>query len=294
MNMQKIKPCLWFDNQAEEAAKFYGTVFKNSKIGKVARYSESGAKASGQPAGSAMTVEFQIDGHQFLGLNGGPIFKFTPAVSFFVGCESEQDINEKWSKLSAGGRVRMELNKYPWAEKYGWCDDKYGVGWQLILVDNKKRLGPAFLFSGDKFGLGEQAIQFYTSIFDHSKLEMMAKDEKTNSVMHAAFKLEDQDFFLMETPDKNHNHEITHAISFIVNCKNQEEVDSFWTRLSAGGAEEQCGWLKDKFGVSWQIVPSVLGELMSDADKTKTEKVMKALLKMKKINIAELNSAFMG
>ena len=162
--MPNITTCLWFDKEAEEAANFYVRVFseggRSAKIGKVARYGEAGAEASGQPKGAVMTVEFELDGNKFLGLNGGPHFKFTPAVSF------------------------------------------------------------------------------------------------------------------------------------IVNCKKQEEIDHFWRSLGEGGKEGQCGWIdRDKFGASWQIVPAVLGELMSNPDKSKSERVMKALLAMKKLDIETLKRA---
>lgn len=158
--MPKINPFLWFDNQAEEAAKFYISIFPNSKITNVAHYDEAGAKAAGRPVGSAMTVAFELDGQEFTALNGGPIFKFTEAVSF------------------------------------------------------------------------------------------------------------------------------------VVHCDNQEEVDHYWQNLSAVPESEQCGWLKDKYGLSWQIVPKQLGEMLSDPDPKRGERVMQAMLKMRKIEIAGLKQAY--
>jgi predicted 3-demethylubiquinone-9 3-methyltransferase (glyoxalase superfamily) len=161
--MQKITPFLWFDDQAEEAAKFYTSIFKNSKVGKITRYGESGEKAAGRPTGSVMTVEFELEGQKFTALNGGPVFKF----------------NE--------------------------------------------------------------------------------------------------------------------SISFVVNCETQEEVDYFWEKLTADGGEEiECGWLKDKFGVFWQVVPTVLIEMLQDKDEAKAERVMKAMLQMHKLDIKTLKDAFEG
>src|SRR5438874_9628303 len=160
--MQKITPCLWFDNQAEEAVNFYASIFKNSKVGRIARYGEAGAEVSGRPSGSVMTVEFQLEGQEFLALNGGPIFKFTEAVSF------------------------------------------------------------------------------------------------------------------------------------VVNCETQEEVDYFWSRLSAGGEESRCGWLKDRFGLSWQVVPIVLIEMLADKDIAKAKRVTHAMLQMDKIDIPTLKKAYDG
>jgi len=160
--MQRITPFLWFDHQAEEAANFYVSIFKNSKVGSMARYDEEGAKAAGRPKGSVMTVAFELDGQEFTALNGGPLFKFTEAMSL------------------------------------------------------------------------------------------------------------------------------------VVNCETQEEVDHFWERLSAGGEEVQCGWLKDRFGVSWQVVPTVLIEMLQDKDPQKAKRVMAAMLKMKKISIEPLRQAYEG
>jgi predicted 3-demethylubiquinone-9 3-methyltransferase (glyoxalase superfamily) len=121
--MQKIAPCLWFDNQAEEAAKFYVSLFKNSKVGNTTRYGEAGAEVSGRPKGSVMTVTFELDGQEFVALNGGPLFKFTEAISFMVKCETQKEIDEMWEKLSQGGEKRQ----------CGWLKDKYGLSWQIVV-----------------------------------------------------------------------------------------------------------------------------------------------------------------
>jgi predicted 3-demethylubiquinone-9 3-methyltransferase (glyoxalase superfamily) len=125
MHMQKITPCLWFDNQAEEAARFYTSIFKNSRIGHVTCYGEAGAGVSGRPKGSVMTVTFEIEGQEFMALNGGPLFPFTEAVSFMVKCETQQDIDEMWSKLSEGGEEGP----------CGWLKDKYGLSWQIVVPE---------------------------------------------------------------------------------------------------------------------------------------------------------------
>lgn len=121
--MQKITPCLWFDDKAEEAAKFYVSIFKNSKLGQISRYGEAGAKVSGRPKGSVMTVTFEIDGQEFVALNGGPLFTFTEAVSFMVKCDSQAEIDQMWSTLSKGGEEGP----------CGWLKDKYGLSWQIVV-----------------------------------------------------------------------------------------------------------------------------------------------------------------
>lgn len=120
--MQMITPCLWFDDQAEEAAKFYTSIFKHSKIGPITRYGEAGAGASGRPKGSVMTVTFEIEGQEFVALNGGPLFKFSEAVSLMVKCDTQQDIDEMWEKLSQDGEEGP----------CGWLKDKYGLSWQIV------------------------------------------------------------------------------------------------------------------------------------------------------------------
>lgn len=162
--LQKITPNLWFDKEAEEAAKFYTSVFKNSSIGKTSHYGKEGFEIHQMPAGTVLTIEFELEGQKFLGLNGGPVFKFNEAISFIISCETQEEIDYYWNKLTDGG------------------------------------------------------------------------DEKS----------------------------------------------------------QQCGWLKDKFGVSWQVVPSLLGELLSSSDKEKSGRVMKAMLKMKKIIITDLEIASNG
>jgi predicted 3-demethylubiquinone-9 3-methyltransferase (glyoxalase superfamily) len=285
--MQKIVPCLWFDNQAEEAVHFYAKIFKNSKIGRITRYNASMAKASGQPMGSVMTVSFELEGFKAEALNGGPAFKFTPALSFYVNCESEAEIDEKWKHLSAGGQARMALDKYPWSEKYGWTTDKYGMEWQLIVAPGRKKIVPAFLFVDQLFGQGEKALQFYMSVFKNSKIENIVHDEENKRVLHCAFTLEGQNFVLMEGRGQ-HGYTFSHALSLMVNCETQAEIDTYWEQLSDRGTEEPCGWLKDPFGVSWQIVPTALYELMDEGDPARIERSMQAMLKMKKLNLSQL------
>jgi predicted 3-demethylubiquinone-9 3-methyltransferase (glyoxalase superfamily) len=122
--MQKITPCLWFDNQAKEAAEFYTSIFRNSKIGNVSRYGEAGQEVHGKPAGTVMTVAFELDGQTFTALNGGPIFKFNEAISLQVDCETQEEVDYYWEKLSEGGDEK--------AQQCGWLKDKYGVSWQIV------------------------------------------------------------------------------------------------------------------------------------------------------------------
>ncbi len=297
--MQKITPFLWYDKQAEDAAKFYTSVFKNSKLGSVTKYNEASAKASGMQSGSVMTASFEIEGYNFTAINGGPVFKINPSISFFVHSKEEKEIDDLWKKLTDGGKALMELNKYDWSKKYGWVEDKFGLSWQLMLVDNdfEQKIVPSLLFTGIKFGKANEAINFYTLIFRNAKVDNVFKyglealPDNPEALMYADFTLEGKKFAAMDGAGE-HNFQFNEAVSFVVNCDNQKDLDHFWNKLSEGGdpKAQMCGWLKDRYGVSWQIVPSILSKLLSDGEKSR--KVMEQVLQMKKLDIAKLEKAY--
>lgn len=288
---QKIVPFLWFDDNAEDAAHFYTSCFKHSKMGSLSRYDEASAKASGRKEGSVMTASFQLNGQEFIALNGGPIFKFTPAISFFVNCETEEEIDELWKKFSEDGKILMELDTYPFSKKYGWVQDKFGLSWQLNLAGATQKIIPFLMFTGQQLGKAEEAINFYASLFKNSEvINVVHNSEDDGMVMHARFSLGGQEFMAMDSNEK-HDFTFTPAISFFVNCTTQQEVDHFWNKFTEGGKEVECGWLEDKYGVSWQIVPTVLGQLLYGSDPEKLKRVMQAMLKMKKLDIETLEQA---
>jgi predicted 3-demethylubiquinone-9 3-methyltransferase (glyoxalase superfamily) len=291
--MQKITPFLWFDQQAEEAMNFYTSVFKNSKVGQISRYGEAGPG----PAGSVLTASFELDGLQFTALNGGPAFSFTPAVSFFVSCQTQGEIDGLWEELSAGGSELMPLQQYPFSEKFGWLQDRFGLSWQLNLGGNGQKIIPFLMFVGQQHGKAEEAMTFYTSLFPDSGIDMITRhgpdqSEAEGTVMQAVFRLAGQEFMALDSA-LEHAFTFTEATSFSVDCRSQEEVDFFWEKLGQGGDEsaQQCGWLKDRYGLSWQIVPSRLIELMNDRDPARAQRVTEAMLQMKKIEIAALERA---
>lgn len=290
--MQKITPFLWFDDQAEEAMGFYTSIFKNSRTGTVTRYNEAGPG----PVGQVMTATFFLAGQEFYVLNGGPIFKFTPAVSFFVHCQTPEEVDGLWKKLSEGGFALMELDQYPFSERFGWLVDKYGLSWQLNLSRIPQKITPYLLFVGKQAGKAEEAVKEYISVFKNASISQIERfgqgeGEPEGNVKHARFVLDGQEFMAMDST-LEHNFTFNEAISFFVSCATQEEVDWFWEKLSEGGAKDQCGWLKDRYGVSWQIVPDILGELMSDPDPKKAASVTKAMLQMKKLDIEGLKQAY--
>ena len=290
--MQKITPFLWFDNNAEEAIQFYTSLFANSKIGSLARYGEAGPGKKG----TVMTGGFQLAGSEFMALNGGPLFKFTPAVSFFVHCRTEQEVDALWKQLADGGTILMELDKYPFSQKYGWVADRFGLSWQLMLTGTEQKIFPFLMFVGQQNGKAEEAMRFYGSVFRNSRTLTLQRYGKggpqpEEAVVHGRLLLDGEEFIVMDG-GLDHHFTFTEATSFFVSCKTQEEVDEFWEKLSAVGEKGQCGWLKDKYGVSWQIVPTVLGEMLRDPDPAKARRVTVAMLQMKKLNIARLQEAY--
>jgi predicted 3-demethylubiquinone-9 3-methyltransferase (glyoxalase superfamily) len=298
--MKNINPFLWFDDNAEEAVNFYISTFGNSKIISTTKYSEESAKASGRPKDSVMTIAFDLYGQPFVAMNGGPIFKINPSVSFFVNCTTEQEAEDLWNKLLSSGKVLMPLDKYPFSEKYGWLEDKFGVSWQIIIYRSnvEQKIIPSLMFTGNVTGKAEEAINFYTSVFNNarpgsiSRYEDGQKPDEESFVAYADFTLEGQKFAAM---DGGHMHDFSfnEAVSFVVNCDNQKELDRFWDKLSEGGdpKAQVCGWLKDKYGLSWQIVPTVLGKLLSSKESGKAQRVMQKVLQMKKLDIETLKRA---
>lgn len=298
----QITPMLWFDNQAEEAAEFYVSTFPNSATARIATYGKAGFEFHGQKEGTVMTEEFTLDGQKFTALNGGPHFKINPSISFFATFESESQVDEIWKNLSESGFVLMPLDKYPWCEKYGWVQDKFGVAWQIALGSRKdvgdQSIVTSLMFVKEYYGKAEDAIKLYTSVFQDSTvtgvLRFGAEDsgEKEGTVKHAQFSLGGQTFMAMDS-GMDHSFTFNEAVSLVVPCDTQEQIDYFWKRLSEGGdpKAQMCGWLKDRYGVSWQIVPKVLADMLQEDDTAKKDRVTKAYLGMKKFDIAGLEKA---
>lgn len=297
---QKIVPCLWFDTEAEEAVEFYTSLFSNTKINSKTRYLEAGQEVHHMEPGSIMTINFELEDYQLLALNGGPHFQKNPSISLFMVCRDEAEINKLWESLIEGGEALLPLDSYDWSPRYGWLQDRYGLSWQLMIEDKEyrpeQRLCPLLFFTGSKHGRAEEALNFYTSVFEDSMVEGIQKYEKEDNneyalgaVKHAQFKLWEETFMVMDSGMEN-DFPFSEAISFIVQCKDQQEIDKYWDLLKEGGdpQAQQCGWLKDKFGVSWQIAPANMEELMNPPDKEKANQTMYAMLKMKKIDIEEL------
>lgn len=302
--MKKITPHLWFDKQAREAAEFYVSLFPGSKITNV-------TALSGTPSGDCDVVSFELAGQPFTAISAGPFFKFNPSVSFHIKCSTKEEVDAIWEQLSPGGKVLMPLDKYPFSARYGWLEDRYGLSWQVIHVSASsiaQKFTPILMFVGGVCGKAEEALNFYVSVFKNApdraragetKAEILARygkgeePDKEGTVRYAHFSLLGQEFGAMDSA-REHKFAFNEAISFIVPCDKQEEIDYFWGKLSADPKAEQCGWLKDKYGLSWQITPAVMKELLAGNDKKRMERVTQAFLKMKKFDIAELKRAAAG
>jgi predicted 3-demethylubiquinone-9 3-methyltransferase (glyoxalase superfamily) len=303
MTEQKIIPNLWFDRQAEEAAGFYASAFKDSKIGKVTHATKAGFEFHGLHEGTVLTVEFEIEGLRFIGINGGPLFKFTPAISFLVACNTKMEVDALWGKLSEGGTALMELGEYPFSERYGWTQDRYGLSWQVMYTGERQisqKITPTLMFVGDVCGKAEEAINLYAKVFRNAKIGNILRyskgmePDREGTIQHASFTLEGQEFAAMDSAHP-HLFAFNEAISFMVECRDQAEIDYYWGKLTAdGGQESNCGWLKDKFGVSWQVAPTILSEMLLNPDRSKVESVMNTFLTMRKLDIAELKRAYRG
>ncbi len=289
---QKITTHLWYDKQAKAAAKFYTTAFK----GKI----KHSSRLEGTPSGSVDVVVIDLMGQQFTLISAGPLFKFNPSISFLVSCDTAKEVDALWKRISKGGTALMELGEYPFAKRYGWIQDKFGLSWQVIVRPKaKQKITPTLLFVGGVCGRAEEAMRFYASVFKKSKvgpIDRYGKGEepdKEGTVKHGAFTLEGQALAAMDSAHE-HKFAFNEAVSLMVSCKDQKEIDYYWNKLSAVPESEQCGWLKDKYGVSWQVTPASMDKMMRSKDKKKLKRVTEAFLQMKKFNLKELERAARG
>lgn len=298
--MKKITPHLWLDKEAREAAELYTSTF--SALGEKAAKIKNTTTLYDTPSGTVDVVAIELPGQEFTLISAGPYFQFTPAVSFLVACKTREEVDAVWDKLSAGGLPLMELGEYPFSEKYGWVQDRYGLSWQVMLIGDREirqRITPALMFVGKQYGKAEEAIRYYASVFRHARVGDILRygkgeePDKEGTVKHASFTLEGQDFAAMDSA-REHDFAFNEAISFMVHCDTQEEIDYYWGKLSADPEAEQCGWLKDRYGLSWQIVPTVMDEMLKDKDKKRRARVTEAFLEMKKLDIDALKRAYEG
>lgn len=287
MTTQTITPHLWFDREAVDAAEFYASVFPDSAVTMVTQIRDT-------PSGDADIVAFTVMGYAFMAISAGPLFKINPSVSFHAKCRTAAEVDDLWAKLTPGGFVMMDLGEYPFSKRYGWVQDKFGVSWQIIQTDDEfsARIAPALMFTHDVCGQAEEALAYYASVFPNAQAQVLARyaqgeePDTPGTVKYARVELNGQEFVAMDSAWP-HGFTFNEAVSLMVHCHGQDEIDHYWEKLSAVPAAEQCGWVKDKYGVSWQIVPDNLNELMG----RNPEKTTPVLMGMKKIVIADLVEA---
>lgn len=285
--MQKIVPHLWFDQEAKAAADFYTSIFEDAQITFSTRIKDT-------PSGDCDLVGFQILGCDFMAISAGPAFQINPAISFLIRCRTEAEVEALWEKLSPGGTPLMPLGEYPFSKRYGWLQDRFQVSWQLMHSegDFSQRIAPFLMFVGEVAGQAEAALNFYASLFPQGQTEIVSRfgageaPEQEGSVKYGQMTLAQQDFVAMDSA-MAHAFAFNEAVSFVINCQDQAEIDHYWSALSAQPEAEACGWLKDKYGLSWQIVPANLQALME----RNPAKTTPTLLAMKKSIVAELTAA---
>lgn len=243
----KIHPCIWSNHEIKKIADFYVKTFPNAQILEENLY----------------VVMMEINGQKLMLLNGNNQVEINPSISFMYLTPDNNLVNELWEKLLEDGTVLMEKDSYDWSKNYGWIQDKFGVSWQLILSEPQhiyQEIVPTLMFVQNKMGKSKEATEFYISIFPNSEFRG-AKEDENGNVLHGEFLIENYMLMIMDAPG-NHEFDFNEAVSIVVNCKNQEEIDHYWNALTAnGGQESLCGWLKDKYGVSWQITPNNWSEI---------------------------------
>lgn len=293
--MAKFTPHLWFDNEARQGAELYTSVFPDSNITHITTLHDT-------PSGDADVVSFNLAGQPFMAISGGPYFKPNPSVSFLVRCATKDEVDRFWEKLIPGGIALMELGEYPFSERFGWLQDQYGFSWQLLYTNGEafsQKIVPMVMFVGSVCGRAEEALNFWTSVFQPAHIGKIMRYEKgedpdkEGSVKLASFSLLGVEFAAMDSA-WDHKFAFNEAISFMVSCESQDEIDRYWQQLSTVPEAEQCGWLKDKFGLSWQITSREMGEMLERGTRDQVDRVTQAFLPMKKIDIAKIRAAYRG
>lgn len=295
-----IVPCLWLDSQAEEAARFYLRTFGDGRVLATSHYPESLDNPSGKPRGSVLTVDFEVLGQRFTALNGGPHFVINPSISFFVHTDTAARTDQLCAELGQGGRQLMPPGSYPWSERYGWVQDRFGVSWQVMTgarAPGVPGIVPCLMFANAQHGRAEEAMKAYTAVFPESRIVQIerygADRGPEGKVVHGRFVLAGQDFVAMDSHEAR-GATFNEGLSFQVMCEDQAEVDRYWERLSAGGRPGVCGWLTDAFGLSWQVVPKSISAWLTSRDTRANDRAFQAVMGMTKLDIAALDAAFAG
>lgn len=290
-----IVPNLWFDSESEAAAEFYTSIFPNSQITRKTTYPKELEEVSGKTADSVLTVEFSLNGKEFIAINGGPQFKFNHSISFVVHCATRAEIDRLWEKLCEGGQVIRKMGNYIIADQIGWVIDRFGILWVVVRLDHPDYIVPCLLFDKSQKKVAIDVIKQYGAVFQVDKETIRKSIEEisnpaTETLSFCYLPLLHSELMIALWKDLI-DVKFNEAVSLMINCQDQEEIDYYWSTLSAGGSEQQCGWLKDRFGVSWQVSPLELLNLTEQGDRKNGRKTTAAMLEMTKLNIKELRKA---
>ncbi|HAM62191.1 MAG TPA: hypothetical protein DCP62_00550 [Erysipelotrichaceae bacterium] len=290
--MSKIAPHLWFDTQAVQASQLYLSLFPRSKL-------ISHTVIKDTPSGDCDFLDIELAGQEFMLISAGPYFTLNPSISFLVACASKEEVDVYFAALIEGGNELMPLDSYDFSERYAWVIDRFGVSWQLMytFLPVQQKITPTLMFVGENCGKAEEAVNFYASIFNEASVESVmhygedAFPDLPNSAQHIGFTLEGQRFAAMDSA-YDHRFSFNEGISLLVYADTQEEIDRYWNALSAVPEAEQCGWLKDKYGLSWQISPRIMNEMMLDENEERLSAVTQCMLQMKKLDMDELRRVY--
>lgn len=290
---QKIIPHIWFETQAEEAANFYTKLFSNSEIINKTVLKDTPS----QPNGETTIINLIISGQSFQFINAGQMLDRNQSFSYMMAINDISEMQRIWSELSVDAEIFAPLEKYDFSEQYGWLKDKFGVSWQLIHHEGSDiaQVAPCLLFTEAVYGQAEEAMKYYMSVFKDSEeipghIDRFGPNQAPDiegKLNYARFKLLGSELVLMDSA-LEHGYAFNEMQSLVIYCKDQEEIDYYWEALSAVPEAEVCGWLKDKYGVSWQVVPAILEEMMANSSEVQLAAVTQEFLKMSKFNIQKL------
>lgn len=292
--MQKIVPHLWYDKAAGEAASLYLSLFPGSSI-------LSRSTMGDTPSGTVDILRVNLAGLEMMMMSAGPYFKFNPSISFLVACDTAAEVDRLYDGLSTSNDL-MPLGEYPFSGRYAWVTDCFGLSWQIMLTDcipHAQRITPTLMFAGDQAGKAEEAISTYAGLLPNSSIGPIMRWaegeglDRGGTVKHGSFILGGHEFAAMDSAYE-HGFTFNEAVSLMINCDDQTELDRYWNALSADPEAEQCGWLKDRYGVSWQIVPAAMDEMLAKGSPEAIARVTQAFLAMKQFDIAALEHVYRG
>ncbi|WP_214825345.1 VOC family protein [Exiguobacterium sp. s28] len=294
MITQPIIPCIWFEGDVEAIAEWYVSRFPDSFV-------DYTTKLSDTPSGETTVVTVSLAGQFFQLLGAGPLKERNPSISYMVAFPTSEEVETLWNELVEGAEVLMPLDTYDFSERYGWLKDKHGVSWQIMHSGGMdiQTVTPCFLFVGDVFGRAEAAMNDWISIFPDSyvledhliRYEATDGPELEGKLNYARFVLSGREFVTMDSAE-NHQFAFNEMQSLIAFCETQAEIDDYWGKLSAVPEAEQCGWLQDRYGVSWQIVPWEMEEMLTTGTKEQLARVTEVFLPMKKIDVKALRNVY--